>query len=94
LNSEVGKLNRQVTSLKTLSLLINNNFRPVSTDLIKSNLEMIQSNLPPNYKPLISPILNSNNLKVMDKEINRVARLIAKDINGDTLHFLQNISKY
>jgi hypothetical protein len=94
LNSEVGKLNRQVTSLKTLSLLITNNFRPVSTELIKSNLEMIQSNLPPNYKPLISPMLKSNNLKVIDQEIKRVARVIAKDINGPTIAFLQNVSKY
>ena len=93
LNSEVGKLNRQVTSLKTLSLLITNNFCPVSIDLIKSNLEMIQSRLPNNYKVLISPILRSHNLKVIDQQINQVARLIAKDINGDTLHYLQNISK-
>ena len=48
---------------------------------------MIQSNLPSNYKSLITPILQSNYLKVIDQEINRIVHLIAKDLQTNENHY-------
>jgi hypothetical protein len=46
LNSSVGKLNRQLSNLKTLSLLIDNNFKIMPINLIKTNLKSIKAKLP------------------------------------------------
>jgi hypothetical protein len=94
LNSSVGKLNRQLSNLKTLSLLIENKFsgKPIPIEYIISNLKSIKSKLPDKYHQTINMILHQQNLTQMNNKINELVRMISKDVNIDTFGFIMTIN--
>jgi hypothetical protein len=94
LNSSVGKLNRQLSNLKTLSLLIENKFsgKPIPIEYIITNLKSIKAKLPNKYYQTINMILHQNNLTQMDKKINELICIISKDVNIDTFGFIMTIN--
>jgi hypothetical protein len=92
LNSSVGKLNRQLSNLKTISLLMNNNFKPVPIQLIISNLKVIKSKLPPNYAHYIDSIIKQSSKSVFNKLINELIGKLSVDVNIDTFGFIMTIN--
>ena len=90
LNSPLGQMNQYITQLKTLDLLVNNNFRKPPLDIIMSNLKEIESKLPVPYHKLFTPIYKSKSLPQISSFIENIVHSIKKDIDGYTYYFIKS----
>ena len=85
-NSKYGKLSKQISDLKMIKDLYNNNFRkPLQKD-INHNLQLIKNELPSKYKPLIDPLLTSNNFV---KDISEVIQTLNNALNTKLIDYVK-----
>ena len=87
-NSSIGKLNRQLASLKIIQLLLEQDFRKVSIEDIVRNLKMIKSKIPKKLKPLIQEIMDQSTMKDISKYLDSAIESINTDLNNKTVKYL------
>lgn len=87
-NSPVGKLATLKGDLEELELLINQNFRPVSEDIIKNQLKYIQDNVPENYKQLLGHLIDIQSLPKLTEGINQVMDEMNLSVQDKTKEFI------
>jgi hypothetical protein len=88
-NSNIGKLNKMVSSLSTISLLINNEKKPVKKDLL-SALYKIKKNISPYKTPLLEGLDNLT-LKKIDERIKKTIDDLNEIVNNGVDEYIKNL---
>jgi hypothetical protein len=94
-NSPIGKLATLKGDLEELELLLTQNFRPVSDDVVKKQLEHIKSKVSEEFKPLLDNLIGISSHDKLVEGINEVMNEMNQVVQGATKLFVdQNKSLY
>jgi hypothetical protein len=89
-NSPVGHLNKLDNSLKTISLLINNDKKPVKSDIVKA-IYKIRDNLKPyTDAPLLNNLDNLTFDKI-DSRVNKTIKQLSDVVTKETDKYILNL---
>jgi hypothetical protein len=89
-NSPVGYLNKQLSNLKTISLLINNEKKPSKEDIIKA-IYKIRDEIKPYKNILYLNRLHHLTLKKIDNRINETIKDLSDIINEETDKYIMSL---
>lgn len=89
-NSPVGHLNKLVSSLKTISLLINNDKKPVKSDIVKA-IYKIRNNLKPYSDAILLSNLDNLTFNKIDSRVNETIKQLSSAITEETDKYILNL---
>ena len=89
-NSPVGHLNKLVNSLKTISLLINNEKKPVKSDIVKA-IYKIRNSLKPYSDAVLLSNLDNMPFDKIDSRVNKTIKQLSDVVTKHTDKYILNL---
>jgi hypothetical protein len=89
-NSPVGKFNHQINSLKIISEVIDNTFRPVDINAVKYNLKIVKDNVPDHYKRKLQMILELKYIGLIKIRIDELIKIMSNELNNIVAKYMIN----
>lgn len=89
-NSSVGHLNKLVNGLKTISLLINNEKKPLKDDIIKG-INKLKNNIKEYKKVPLLDNLDNKTLSQIDERVNKTIKDLSEIVNKETEKYILSL---
>ena len=89
-NSKVGELSSYKSDLELVSIMLDQSFRPVKPKDIVHNLDHIEKNIDPIFKPLVAEIKKATDIKASTE---KVEEILDESVQMQTKDFIASTKK-